>query len=206
MYLVLGSHAQFSCGYIVEIRLRKLSGLVPQSILTLYSESYTVIIGISFICIMVCICKYVPVNYFLTHRWFKQEFLSPFFFEAEQEIGSLHGYPISEGASQDYKLALQFLLSELLPNFCFISFPLPSTDTLRSRLGEALHIHIEGFFTGPVGNAKWNGLEVSRWIPVKVWKWPYDLRNHFCYEAKSSRSHQTSLLALVCFCFSEGFL
>lgn len=46
-------------GFIVEIKLRKLPGLIPHSMLTLiYSESYMMMIMISLIGIIVCISKY----------------------------------------------------------------------------------------------------------------------------------------------------
>lgn len=52
------------------------------------------------------------------------KYFCPHFFEVEQDVGSLHGYPVSEGASQDYKLGLWSFLSELLPILCFHFFSL----------------------------------------------------------------------------------
>lgn len=41
--------------------------------------------------------------------------------------------------------------------------------------------------------ATWNGLEVSWWMPMKVWKPLYYLRNFICYHSKNSGSHQLPL-------------
>lgn len=74
-------------------------------------------------------------------------------FEAEQDIGNLHGHPVSEGVSQDYKLGLWFFISEILPILCFhfLSF---AQHRYPEELSETLSIRIEEVLTSPVGKAR----------------------------------------------------